>query len=252
MWSILRKIRKQLVGSGNLRKYLVYALGEIILVVIGILIALQINTWKNSQEDDKLRQLYLSRLITEIEQDIDHYGVVVTGFENKERSIRNIMDIWLNERVPLEDSVAYINYFGSAGLMNKWYNEPVTWTELIQTGDLKLIDDPELTFYLFSYYNGLKKTADDFDEHPSAKNHQARDQFIKAFQGVPMEEYMRHSTSFTQVPPERVYDYIWDHKEEYMLLYTQIAYSCGAQKVNLGQQVAKGQQVLEELKKRIK
>ena len=42
MLTVLRKIRRELVSGGKLRKYIFYAFGEIVLVVIGILIALQI------------------------------------------------------------------------------------------------------------------------------------------------------------------------------------------------------------------
>lgn len=45
MIKIFRKIRLQLLSDGNTGKYLKYAIGEIVLVVIGILIALSINNW---------------------------------------------------------------------------------------------------------------------------------------------------------------------------------------------------------------
>jgi|TARA_R110000737_G_C14509985_1_gene473452 hypothetical protein len=45
MIKFFRKIRQNLVSKGNTGKYLKYAIGEIILVVIGILIALSINNW---------------------------------------------------------------------------------------------------------------------------------------------------------------------------------------------------------------
>ena len=45
MIKFFRKIRQQLLAENRLGKYLIYALGEIVLVVIGILIALQINNW---------------------------------------------------------------------------------------------------------------------------------------------------------------------------------------------------------------
>ena len=43
MIKFFRKIRQKLINEGNLKRYLLYAFGEILLVVIGILIALQIN-----------------------------------------------------------------------------------------------------------------------------------------------------------------------------------------------------------------
>jgi len=56
-----RKIRQNLLSEGKTRKYFKYAIGEIILVVIGILIALQINNWNNeNQEKNKLVDSYKS------------------------------------------------------------------------------------------------------------------------------------------------------------------------------------------------
>jgi len=49
MIKFFRRIRQQLVKENKTTKYLLYAIGEIILVVIGILIALQINTWNQNR-----------------------------------------------------------------------------------------------------------------------------------------------------------------------------------------------------------
>jgi len=51
MHTFLRKIRKSLIESGGARKYMLYAIGEIALVVIGILIALQINNWNEWRKE---------------------------------------------------------------------------------------------------------------------------------------------------------------------------------------------------------
>ena len=56
MIPVFRKIRQGLFSSGKFRSYLGYALGEIILVVIGILIALQINNW-NEDHKDRLKDV---------------------------------------------------------------------------------------------------------------------------------------------------------------------------------------------------
>ena len=50
---IFRKIRQKLLTENKFSKYLIYALGEIVLVVIGILIALQINNWNQSKQEQK-------------------------------------------------------------------------------------------------------------------------------------------------------------------------------------------------------
>ena len=67
MLTYLRKIRKYFIDSGSVRKYLVYAIGEIGLVVIGILIALQFNTWNENQKIRNIEQDYLLALKEEFE-----------------------------------------------------------------------------------------------------------------------------------------------------------------------------------------
>jgi len=62
MLNTLRKVRKRMLSKGSFSSYLLYAIGEILLVVAGILIALQVNTWNNNrnnrqQEQEILRQL---------------------------------------------------------------------------------------------------------------------------------------------------------------------------------------------------
>ena len=49
MIKFFRRIRQQLLTENKFGKYLKYAIGEIILVVIGILIAIQINTWNENK-----------------------------------------------------------------------------------------------------------------------------------------------------------------------------------------------------------
>ena len=59
MIKFFNKIRKKLLSENKFSKYLIYAIGEIVLVVIGILIALQINNWN---EHKKLKKEYISDL----------------------------------------------------------------------------------------------------------------------------------------------------------------------------------------------
>ena len=53
MISLFRQLRKGFLAEKRVRSYLLYAMGEIVLVVIGILIALQVNTWN---EDRHIRK----------------------------------------------------------------------------------------------------------------------------------------------------------------------------------------------------
>ena len=68
MLKFFRRIRRKLIDEGNLKNYFFYAIGEILLVVLGILIALQINN-ANQQKKDRTFEL---RMLNEIRNDLVH------------------------------------------------------------------------------------------------------------------------------------------------------------------------------------
>ncbi|WP_152611374.1 DUF6090 family protein [Psychroserpens mesophilus] len=70
MINFFRKIRQTLVSENKFSKYLLYAIGEIILVVIGILLALQINSWNQQRIEDKKE----IELLTSIKEEF-HYNL---------------------------------------------------------------------------------------------------------------------------------------------------------------------------------
>ena len=69
MIKFFRKIRQRLLSENKFSKYLIYAIGEIILVVIGILIALQINNLNESQKNKTLVDTYKKNLIENLVKD---------------------------------------------------------------------------------------------------------------------------------------------------------------------------------------
>ena len=69
MIKFFRKIRQNLVSQGKTGRYMKYAIGEIVLVVIGILIALQLNTAKENWQREKLRQELLTELRSSMMED---------------------------------------------------------------------------------------------------------------------------------------------------------------------------------------
>ena len=67
MIKFFRKIRQKLLSDNNFSKYLIYAIGEIILVVIGILIALAINNMNQNRVIQEKEQTYLNGLRAEFQ-----------------------------------------------------------------------------------------------------------------------------------------------------------------------------------------
>jgi hypothetical protein len=70
MIKFFRKSRQNMINKNRIGKYLLYAIGEIVLVVIGILIALQINNWNEKQKDIAQEQLILEQLKSEYQNNL--------------------------------------------------------------------------------------------------------------------------------------------------------------------------------------
>lgn len=62
---LLRKIRQQLIEKGNFKNYVFYAIGEIFLVMVGILLALQVNNWNQNKIEQKKERKALTDLYKE-------------------------------------------------------------------------------------------------------------------------------------------------------------------------------------------
>ena len=85
MIKFFRKIRYDLMEKNKTGKYLKYAIGEIALVVIGILIALQINTWNEENANHKKEINYLKSLRNEMQSDLE-------ALNNEEKRILDVIE----------------------------------------------------------------------------------------------------------------------------------------------------------------
>jgi hypothetical protein len=69
MLFLLRQIRRKLLSENKITTYLFYGIGEISLVVVGILIAVSIDGWNDDRKTVRQEQSYLERLLSENKQD---------------------------------------------------------------------------------------------------------------------------------------------------------------------------------------
>ena len=144
MIKLFKKIRQQLLWEGKIGKYLKYAFGEIILVVIGILIALQINNWNIARKNDDSKQSYYVQILNDIEKDqvlMEKGNVLIDSFFKRLDSYK---DIFKKQEVSLWDASTEIGKVFSAETIEGWNFETNTntITTLINTGDIKLIPTP--------------------------------------------------------------------------------------------------------------
>ena len=79
MLPFFRKIRYRLTKDNQFFKYFKYAVGEIVLVVLGILIALQINNWNEKRSNNILFQESMEQVYNGLKTDIDFYSYIING-----------------------------------------------------------------------------------------------------------------------------------------------------------------------------
>jgi len=94
MIKLFRNIRKNLLNKGKTSKYFKYAIGEIVLVVIGILIALSINNWNEEYADHKREIKYLKSLKNEMESNLQSVNIEeqrILDFMKREEVLAKIM-----------------------------------------------------------------------------------------------------------------------------------------------------------------
>jgi hypothetical protein len=81
MFRIFRKIREEILLGSKTRRYLSYAVGELVLVVVGILIALQINNWNEERIEQREIADYAHALIKDLERDLAMIEVIKTEID---------------------------------------------------------------------------------------------------------------------------------------------------------------------------
>ena len=99
MLEFWRKIRKKLLDEGNLRRYLVYASGEIILVVIGILIAVQLNNWNQRRISATQIEVLHDKLEVDLVRNIGVIGDIIDIYHVNDTLTRKV----IHNQVTVED-----------------------------------------------------------------------------------------------------------------------------------------------------
>lgn len=164
MIKFFRKIRQKLLAENNFTKYLLYAVGEIVLVVIGILIALQINNRNEFNKNRKKEALLLQQMKTNLQSDqLD----LEFNIENNRFRIEcnQVLIRVIEEKIPYHDSLRHYfgNFFGNFQLSENtsaWENLKSVGFDLISDDSL-LVDITDLYSNKYDYLENLEKDLDD-------------------------------------------------------------------------------------------
>ena len=178
MIKFFRKIRQNLLSEGKTGKYLKYAIGEIILVVIGILIALQINNWNEYQQEISKSQNYLEEFRKDLISDTISLNQSLTRLKEQMGT-----ELWALRRTSYKvaDANSIMLAIGSIYFDREINNR--TFINVQNSGNSKLIGYDSLFTVLSQYYtktNKRMKAHTEWDEKEvTEKQEYKRDLFSK-------------------------------------------------------------------------
>lgn len=159
MIKFFRNIRKNLLTEGKTTKYFKYAIGEIILVVIGILIALQINNWNQERHLKNEEQNIVKNIHNEY---LQNRTIIQTALQESDKCaniLRTLMNLIGKDEVVLKKQ-------NIDSLMYHAFDPPIyrpsenTISGLIQSGRLELLHNQELIDLIYEWGRTMKSLTD--------------------------------------------------------------------------------------------
>lgn len=170
MIQFFRKIRQRLLSENRFTKYLVYALGEIILVMIGILLALQVNNWNDNRIAKKNSKVFLEEMLLDLAIDTAYINSTIKKTERQlvyQESALSRIKHSLSDLDSVE--IAY------DGTYRDFYITDRTFKKIQNSANSKLVGFDSLYKFISNYYTFRKsrmqkntefeiKLSDDYSE----------------------------------------------------------------------------------------
>lgn len=151
MIKFFKKIRQEVLSENKFSKYLLYAIGEIILVVIGILIALQIGEWKKESESAKLELKILKEIHSNLNNDLIQIRGDISLMQEMDRACINLKQTIESKTIPSE------NFAKNAGLLRVMphYHPNKSGYGLLTSKGIEFVSNDSLRNAISTHYEQL-------------------------------------------------------------------------------------------------
>jgi len=155
---IFRKYRLKFLENRNTMKYFKYAIGEILLVVIGILIALQINNWNESAKEGRVLNDYLVKIKSHTEEDLRQLDTIKKGRQKIAGICKKAREAMLTNTV--EENIYVMMVAGTA--FADFYFKPKTdgYESLRNSSSFVKINNTKLDSLLIQYHGIIDNIAE--------------------------------------------------------------------------------------------
>lgn len=157
MLHFFRNIRKKLAAQNKAAAYLRYAIGEILLVVVGILIALQVNNWNEERKLIAYQNTMLEEVQKQLESDYKMVSSSIPYIESIMHDIHELAAIKSNPEYPSDSLQYYMDQIKDFGIAVSFNTSAY---ESVKSGGLEKIRNPEIRNLLSNLYgNSIPSTA---------------------------------------------------------------------------------------------
>jgi hypothetical protein len=148
MIKFFRNIRQKLAAENKVAGYLRYAIGEIVLVMIGILLALQINNWNEARKERNIEIKYLKNLKLDLKTDLVNLDSMIVDRHNKMSSANTLLE--LKPPATMEELTVFHSLLGDVYGWTSFTPRTITINELISSGNFNIIKNDSIKSYLMS------------------------------------------------------------------------------------------------------
>jgi len=208
MLKFFRRTRGTLLDEGRLRKYLGYAIGEIVLVVVGILIALQINNWNEGRKArNQFKQSILS-LAEDIRKDTLIIQQYISSLKRQESAARLIIPILESKEKKIVDSLEFNRALGWMSRAIQMDYDTEVWNEIKRSGMYKIYGDPGLIDAIQTYYHCYNRRAQNWE---SAKDVRMEMRWLK-YELLSQVDIDQWSSDNPQPYSKKAYEAIFNEK----------------------------------------
>lgn len=157
MIKFFRHIRRTLLMENKTSKYLKYAIGEIVLVVIGILIALQINIWNQGRKESSKETNYLLSIKSDLKEQLGYIETQKT-YELSYIKAANPVLSYYNTHQRFSFDREFYEHITTLNSRKTFTTTDPTFIDLISSGNINLIKNESLRKQIISYYQELELT----------------------------------------------------------------------------------------------